>query len=284
MVGAERLVPLTRRALLRRLRRPPRRAGPRARRVSRRLTTLALRSLNQQVADGRLPEAVGGEFVEANGLDRGRRPRRGARASSSATSRSPRPRRSRISTRPRCAARATASAYATSTGSGPSRWPRSRRAASTPPSTTAARSCATSTPSAAPGRDAAPPRAATDRRAAAAARAGREPQPPRHAPRDRGRPRHRPDLRPRPILAGHLKEGQTPFRWSKPPSVGGERQHPHRGGGSAGRGGSSVELLSHRLKKSTLGLRSPRPRHVKRDSPSLRSARAIGGSGHLKRV
>jgi glycine betaine/choline ABC-type transport system substrate-binding protein len=32
------------------------------------ITTLALRNLNQQVIDGRLPEAVGGEFVDANGL------------------------------------------------------------------------------------------------------------------------------------------------------------------------------------------------------------------------
>ena len=38
--------------------------------MSREITTLALRALNQQVADGRLPEAVGGEFVEGNGLDR----------------------------------------------------------------------------------------------------------------------------------------------------------------------------------------------------------------------
>jgi glycine betaine/choline ABC-type transport system substrate-binding protein len=32
------------------------------------LTTRALRQLNQQTGDGRLPEAVGGEFVDANGL------------------------------------------------------------------------------------------------------------------------------------------------------------------------------------------------------------------------
>ena len=32
------------------------------------LTTLALRGLNQAVIDGRLPEAVGGEFIDANGL------------------------------------------------------------------------------------------------------------------------------------------------------------------------------------------------------------------------
>jgi glycine betaine/choline ABC-type transport system substrate-binding protein len=39
------------------------------------ISTRVLRALNQQVADGRLPEAVGGEFVDANGLggDRARR-------------------------------------------------------------------------------------------------------------------------------------------------------------------------------------------------------------------
>jgi glycine betaine/choline ABC-type transport system substrate-binding protein len=69
MLGPDRLVPVLRRAMLREF------SGPRARRLVRRLnatgqllTTLQLRSLNQQVADGRLPEAVGGEFVEANGL------------------------------------------------------------------------------------------------------------------------------------------------------------------------------------------------------------------------
>jgi len=36
--------------------------------ASRLLNTLALRGLNQQVIDGRLPQAVGGEFVDANGL------------------------------------------------------------------------------------------------------------------------------------------------------------------------------------------------------------------------
>ena len=36
--------------------------------ASRLLSTLELRGLNQQVIDGRLPEAVGGEFADANGL------------------------------------------------------------------------------------------------------------------------------------------------------------------------------------------------------------------------
>jgi glycine betaine/choline ABC-type transport system substrate-binding protein len=46
--------------------------GPALRRrldaTSRLLSTLELRGLNQQVIDGRLPEAVGGEFADANGL------------------------------------------------------------------------------------------------------------------------------------------------------------------------------------------------------------------------
>jgi glycine betaine/choline ABC-type transport system substrate-binding protein len=43
------------------------------------ITTRALRSLNQHVADGRLPEAVGGEFVDANALGSGGPRRRGPR-------------------------------------------------------------------------------------------------------------------------------------------------------------------------------------------------------------
>jgi glycine betaine/choline ABC-type transport system substrate-binding protein len=43
------------------------------------LTTLALRGLNQSVIDGRLPEAVGGEFVDANGLGGAPRRRHGPR-------------------------------------------------------------------------------------------------------------------------------------------------------------------------------------------------------------
>jgi subtilisin family serine protease len=41
------------------------------------LTTLRLRGLNQQVIDGRLPEAVGGEFADTNGLIGSARTRRG---------------------------------------------------------------------------------------------------------------------------------------------------------------------------------------------------------------
>jgi glycine betaine/choline ABC-type transport system substrate-binding protein len=65
MIGPDRVVPAVRRAVLKRY-------GPDLRRrlnaASRLLTTLALRGLNQQVIDGRLPEAVGGEFIDANGL------------------------------------------------------------------------------------------------------------------------------------------------------------------------------------------------------------------------
>jgi glycine betaine/choline ABC-type transport system substrate-binding protein len=65
MVGPDPVVPVIRAKVLRAY-------GPRLRRVlnhaSAVLTTRALRALNQQVGDGRLPEAVGGEFVDANGL------------------------------------------------------------------------------------------------------------------------------------------------------------------------------------------------------------------------
>jgi glycine betaine/choline ABC-type transport system substrate-binding protein len=43
------------------------------------LTTLLLRGLNQSVIDGRLPEAVGGEFVDVNGLGGTPRRRHGPR-------------------------------------------------------------------------------------------------------------------------------------------------------------------------------------------------------------
>jgi glycine betaine/choline ABC-type transport system substrate-binding protein len=75
MLFADHVVPVVRRKLLRAY-------GPRDRAAIRRrldvasgqLTTLALRELNQAVIDGRLPEAVGGEFVDNNGL--GGTPRR----------------------------------------------------------------------------------------------------------------------------------------------------------------------------------------------------------------
>jgi subtilisin family serine protease len=76
MISADHVVPVVRTSLLRRY-------GPDLRRrlnaASRVLTTFALRGLNQQVIDGRLPEAVGGEFADANGLDQGHRRRPGPR-------------------------------------------------------------------------------------------------------------------------------------------------------------------------------------------------------------
>jgi len=75
MVRSDHIVPVVRTSVLRAY-------GRRARDIRRRLnaasaliSTLALRSLNQQVIDGRLPEAVGGEFVDGNGLG-GSAPRR----------------------------------------------------------------------------------------------------------------------------------------------------------------------------------------------------------------
>src|SRR4051794_25837448 len=65
MISNDHVVPIVRSSLLRTY-------GPSLPKplndVSRLLSTLRLRGLNQQVIDGRLPEAVGGEFVDANGL------------------------------------------------------------------------------------------------------------------------------------------------------------------------------------------------------------------------
>jgi subtilisin family serine protease len=65
MISSDHIVPVVRTSLLKRY-------GPALRRrldaASRVLTTLQLRGLNQQVNDGRLPEAVGGEFMDANAL------------------------------------------------------------------------------------------------------------------------------------------------------------------------------------------------------------------------
>ena len=65
MITADHVVPIVRSSMLRRY-------GPALRRrlnaASRILTTLQLRGLNQQVIDGRLPEAVAGEFVDSNAL------------------------------------------------------------------------------------------------------------------------------------------------------------------------------------------------------------------------
>jgi glycine betaine/choline ABC-type transport system substrate-binding protein len=80
MIFPDRVVPTVRRGLLRAY------GASAARDIRRRLnaasaalTTLTLRALNQAVVDGRLPEAVGGEFVDANGLGTGERRRSGPR-------------------------------------------------------------------------------------------------------------------------------------------------------------------------------------------------------------
>jgi subtilisin family serine protease len=65
MIGADHIVPVVRSSVLRRYGAPLRR---RLNAASRLLDTFALRGLNQQVIDGRLPEAVGGEFIDTNGL------------------------------------------------------------------------------------------------------------------------------------------------------------------------------------------------------------------------
>jgi len=76
MIGADHIVPVVRSSLLRRYGAPLRR---RLNAASRLLDTLALRGLNQQVIDGRLPEAVGGEFIDTNGLGGEGRRRAGPR-------------------------------------------------------------------------------------------------------------------------------------------------------------------------------------------------------------
>ena len=76
MITPDHIVPVVRTKLLRRYGAGLRRTLDAASRV---LDTLALRGLNQEVIDGRLPEAVGGEFADSNGLDRGARRRRGPR-------------------------------------------------------------------------------------------------------------------------------------------------------------------------------------------------------------
>ena len=74
MITDDHVVPVVRARLLDRYGPPLRR---RLNAASRLLSTLELRGLNQQVIDGRLPEAVGGEFADANGLGGPHRRRRG---------------------------------------------------------------------------------------------------------------------------------------------------------------------------------------------------------------
>src|SRR3954453_23244190 len=65
MITPDHVVPIVRERLLRRYGAAlPRRINE----ASALLNTFLLRGLNQQVADGRLPEAVGGDFADANGL------------------------------------------------------------------------------------------------------------------------------------------------------------------------------------------------------------------------
>jgi subtilisin family serine protease len=65
MITADQIVPILRSSVLRRYGAPLRR---RLGVASRLLSTTELRGLNQQIIDDRLPEAVGGEFADANGL------------------------------------------------------------------------------------------------------------------------------------------------------------------------------------------------------------------------
>src|SRR4051812_22400291 len=76
MISDDHIVPVVRRSVLRRYGRPLRR---RLNTASQLLSTLELRGLNQQVLDGRIAEAVGGEFADANGLGGPHRRRGGPR-------------------------------------------------------------------------------------------------------------------------------------------------------------------------------------------------------------
>jgi glycine betaine/choline ABC-type transport system substrate-binding protein len=76
MIGSDPVVPVVRRSLLRTY---GRHLARRLNAASELITTLELRNLNQQVIDGRLPEAVGGEFIDANGLGGSAPRRRGPR-------------------------------------------------------------------------------------------------------------------------------------------------------------------------------------------------------------
>jgi glycine betaine/choline ABC-type transport system substrate-binding protein len=80
MLYPDRVVPVVRRGLLHAYRaRDARDIRRRLNAASAALTTSTLRAFNQAVDDGRLPEAVGGEFAEAYGLATDPRRRRGPR-------------------------------------------------------------------------------------------------------------------------------------------------------------------------------------------------------------
>jgi glycine betaine/choline ABC-type transport system substrate-binding protein len=68
MVGEDHVVPVIRRALLRRYGKRGRDIRRRLAAASRELGTLDLRGLNQQLEDGQAPADVGADFVDANGL------------------------------------------------------------------------------------------------------------------------------------------------------------------------------------------------------------------------
>jgi subtilisin family serine protease len=76
MISDDHIVPVIRRSRLLRYGRPLRR---RLNTASQLLSTRELRDLNQQVIDGRIPEAVGGEFADANGLGGPHKRRHGPR-------------------------------------------------------------------------------------------------------------------------------------------------------------------------------------------------------------
>jgi osmoprotectant transport system substrate-binding protein len=73
MVEPVRVTPVVRAAVLRRLGRRAAALRRRLEAVGAALTTAAMRRLHQHADDGRLAEAVGGEFVEASGFERPRR-------------------------------------------------------------------------------------------------------------------------------------------------------------------------------------------------------------------
>jgi glycine betaine/choline ABC-type transport system substrate-binding protein len=80
MLFPDHIVPVVRKRMLRAYKASDRAAiRRRLNTASSVLTTLALRQLNQSVIDGRLPEAVGGEFVDANALGGTARRRHGPR-------------------------------------------------------------------------------------------------------------------------------------------------------------------------------------------------------------
>jgi osmoprotectant transport system substrate-binding protein len=68
MIGPDHIAPIVRGSLLRRYARFAADIRRRLDAASRLITTPALRALNLQARDGRIPEALGGEFVDANGL------------------------------------------------------------------------------------------------------------------------------------------------------------------------------------------------------------------------